>query len=124
MRYLTIEEIILIHEYELQKYGGHPGIRNIALLESSTYRPQTSFGERELYKTPFEKAACLMYVIIKNHPFVDGNKRTAVVSSIIFLKLNGHNLKLSQKKLVKIALDTAKGILSLDKITKLLGKKT
>lgn len=120
MRYLSVEELILIHEYELKRYGGASGIRSIELLESTVFRPQTSYGGREFYDTPFAKAASLVHSIITSHPFVDGNKRTAMVSGTIFLRLNGYKLKISQKDYVKTALDIANHKLDLENLVTIL----
>src|SRR3989344_9033339 len=116
MRYLTVEEVILIHKYELQRYGGVDGIRSINLLESSVHRPSTSFGGSEIYLTVFDKAASLIQAIIKNHPFIDGNKRTAMIAGIVFLKMNYYETSVSQKKLVELALEIADSKLSLEDI--------
>ena len=120
MRYLTVEEVILIHEYVLQLYGGVPGIRSIALLESAVHRPVTSFGGSDLYLSVFDKAASLIHAIIKNHPFVDGNKRTAIVSGIVFLRMNKYKLVVSEKRLIKLALDIADSEISLNDLSEFL----
>ena len=67
-------------------------MRDVTLLESAVARPQSSFDGEDLYPTLFYKAAALMHSLLKNHQFVDGNKRTALASAGIFLKLNGYNL--------------------------------
>ncbi len=121
MRYLSVEEVLLIHEYQLQRYGGSPGLRSIHLLESSVCRPQTSYGGNELYRTPFDKAACLIHSLILNHPFIDGNKRTGMVAGTLFLRLNGYSLKLSTKNYVKTALEIANHSLELGDLSETLG---
>ena len=118
MRYLSVEEILLIHEYQIQEFGGFSGILNLGLLESAVYRPKTTFGGTEKYKTLFEKAAILAYSLIKNHPFVDGNKRTSMVSAIMFLSLNGHEVAIKQEEVIKLALEIAKDEMSLEEIIK------
>ena len=120
MRYLTVEEVILIHEYVLQLYGGVPGIRSIALLESAVHRPGTSFGGSALYLSVFDKSASLIHAIIKNHPFVDGNKRTAIVSGIVFLRMNKYKLVVSEKRLIKLAHDIADSEISLNDLSEFL----
>lgn len=122
MRYLTVEEILLIHEYEIQRYGGLPGLKDITLLESACHRPQTSYGGLELYKTPFEKGAALIHAIIANHPFADGNKRTAMVAGLTFLNLNNYILRLTKKEFMDIALDTATKKLTIPNLANLLEK--
>jgi len=102
--YLTLEQILIIHQDQIERYGGRHGLRDLTLLESAVFRPQSSFSEKDLYRTIFDKAAALMHSLILNHPFVDGNKRTGIVSAAVFLELNGFRLEASQKELIKIAL--------------------
>lgn len=102
--FLTLEEVLILHEDQIERYGGSSGIRDLRLLESAIFRPQSTFGGEYLYKTIFLKAAALMHSIILNHPFVDGNKRTGIVSGIVFLELHSHSLHVSQKEIVALAL--------------------
>lgn len=86
MKYLTVEEVIIINEEIL---GGQATIRDRGILESAVFRPQASaFGE-DAYPTLAEKAAALLHSIVLNHAFVDGNKRTATISVVLFLNRNG-----------------------------------
>ncbi len=103
--YLTLEQILVIHQDQIDRYGGIHGIRDLALLESALFRPQTSFAEADLYPDIFAKAASLIHSIILNHPFIDGNKRTGIVSGIIFLMLNETFLKVEQSALVEATLN-------------------
>lgn len=118
MIYLSTEEVLLLHEYQIETFGGSHGILNPNLLESAVLRPQASFSGEEVYKSVFEKAAVLMIGLIKNHPFVDGNKRTGLHASLVFLKLNGVSLKAPNEKLVKIAVRIARGKLSVEAVAK------
>lgn len=102
--FLTLEQVIIIHDDQIQRYGGSHGIASLPLLESAIMRPQSSFDGKDLYSSLFNKAAAMMHSIIMNHAFVDGNKRTGTVSVIIFLELNGYRLKVEQKDLVNAAL--------------------
>ncbi|OGE32068.1 hypothetical protein A2631_03040 [Candidatus Daviesbacteria bacterium RIFCSPHIGHO2_01_FULL_44_29] len=105
--YLTLEEILVIHQDQIDRYGGSHGLRDLTLLESAAYRPQTTFGNEELYPSLFNKAASLMHSIILNHPFLEGNKRTGMVGGIVFLEKNSLSLEVSQKELVMVALKIA-----------------
>ena len=105
--YLTLEQILLIHEDQIERYGGRSGLRDLSLLESATFRPQTTFDGRDLYIDIFEKAAALVNSLILNHPFVDGNKRTGVVSALVFLELNGWTLRVEEEDLLEAALKVA-----------------
>jgi death-on-curing protein len=85
MKYLTVNEVIVIHEYLIDEFGGLSGIRDLAALESALARPQTGH-----YKNIEEEAAALMESLAINHPFIDGNKRGSFFVTDIFLRLNGH----------------------------------
>lgn len=101
--FLTLEQILAIHDDQIERYGGSHGIRDLGLLEAAIARPQSSFGGEDLYPDTFLKAAVLMHGIIMNHSFLDGNKRTGSVSMARFLFINGYNLVASQKDLVVTA---------------------
>ena len=87
-RHLTVEAVRAIHEQVLKAHGGSPGLRDAALLESAVAAPQASFGGEPLIKDGIEIAAAYLFYLCKNHPFVDGNKRTALASSLVFLESN------------------------------------
>lgn len=101
--FLTLEQVLVIHEDQIDRYGGSSGLRDLTLLESAIFRPQSSFGGKDLYSTIFIKAAALMHSITLNHPFIDGNKRTGMVTALIFLELNNCKLKVTQDALVETA---------------------
>lgn len=103
--FLTLEQVLVIHDDQIERYGGSHGIHSLSLLESAVMRPQTTFGGRDLYPSIFNKAAAIMHSLIMNHAFVDGNKRTSTVSVLVFLELNGYKLETSQKELVEAALN-------------------
>lgn len=92
MKYLTTPQILAIHHQLVKRFGGPQGIRDISLVASAVGRPQATFDGIDLYEHIFDKAAALPQSLLKNHPFVDGNKRTALTSSGIFLKMNGYTL--------------------------------
>lgn len=120
INYLTLEQILVIHQDQIEQYGGSHGLRDLALLESAVFRPQSSFSGKELYKTIFDKTAAIMHSLILNHPFIDGNKRTGIVSAVVFLELNGFRLEVSQKELVKTALKIESKELSLENVAEWL----
>ena len=120
--FLTLEQLLVIHEDQIERYGGSSGIRDLGLIESALFRPQSTFGGEDLYPSLFEKAAAFMHSILKNHAFVDGNKRTATVSTLVFLALNGKEVKVSQKELVQFAISVENGKLSLEDIASWLEK--
>jgi death-on-curing protein len=97
VEYLTTAEVLLLHARLIQRTGGSGGVRDMGLLESAIARPRATFDQQELYPDLWHKAAALMHSLIKNHPFVDGNKRTALTSVGMFLELNGYRLVASNQ---------------------------
>lgn len=91
--FLTLAEVIDIHNDQIRRYGGVDGARDLGLLESAISIPQAGFGGRLLHTSLFEMAAAYAYHISENQPFVDGNKRTALASALIFLEMNGVSIR-------------------------------
>lgn len=88
-RFLSVDDVVVIHEEQLAAFGGIEGIRDEGLLESAVMTPQASFGGEYLHSDLFEMAAAYAFHIAENQPFLDGNKRAALNSSMVFLELNG-----------------------------------
>ncbi|MEA3349311.1 MAG: type II toxin-antitoxin system death-on-curing family toxin [Chloroflexota bacterium] len=112
MRYLTLNKVLELHRELIRKFGGSKGIRDIGALESAIAQPRMTFGGEELYPTIIEKAVALGYSIVKNHPFVDGNKRAGHAAVEVFLVLNGHEIKASTDEQEQVVLRIASGKLS------------
>lgn len=91
--FLTLAEVIDIHNDQIRRYGGVDGARDLGLLESAISIPQAGFGGRLLHSSLFEMAAAYAYHISENQPFADGNKRTALASALIFLEMNAIPIK-------------------------------
>lgn len=109
MKFLSIEKVIAIHEAVVSNYGGLPGIRDIGLLSSAIEMPKsTMFGEY-LHPEIWDKAAAYLYHVVCNHPFLDGNKRTGMMCALIFLDMNGRELKDVQNLLEELVVETAQG---------------
>jgi len=92
LRFLTRDEVLHIHARMIERFGGAPGIRDMGLLESALHRPQTGY-----YPDLVACAAALFESLLMNSPFVDGNKRTAFFSADVFLRLNGHVLRVEAR---------------------------
>ncbi|MFT7557376.1 MAG: death-on-curing protein [Planctomycetota bacterium] len=116
MRYLSVEEVILVHRQVISVYGGVQGILDIHLLESAIFRPQTTIGGQEMFPEVFDKAAVLMQLIIRNHAFHDGNKRTGLLAMLMFMRLNTTQIKLSRQEAVAFARKIARNELDLKEI--------
>jgi death-on-curing protein len=87
--FLDVEDVLLIHEEELPRYGGSPGIRDRGLLESAVAMPRATAGGEFAHEDLFAMAAAYAFHIAQNQPFVDGNKRTGLLAALVFLDLNG-----------------------------------
>jgi death-on-curing protein len=99
MNYLTVEQVLFLHARLIEETGGSHGVRDVALLESAVARPQATFDGVGLYPDLFYKAAVLMDSLIRNHPFIDGNKRTGIAASALFLRQNGRYLTAANPEL-------------------------
>lgn len=111
-----------MHEQTIAATGGSFGVRDEALVDSALARPRAGFGGYEVYPDVFSKAAILLEGLIKNHGFVDGNKRTAVVAMIVFLGRNSYRLLVDQKALVHFAVAIAESKFDTEQITAWLKK--
>ena len=118
--YLTAEQVLFVHYRLLRETGGEPGVRDIGLLESAIARPRAAFGRQELYPDIFEKAAALMESLINNHPFIDGNKRTGIACTVLFLKQNGIPFSAKNRELEKFTLRVASSTIGRSEIAKWL----
>ena len=104
-RHLEIDEVLAIHEEMIGTFGGRMPIHDFTLLHSAISRPRATFGGRDLYPTILEKATALISSLILNHPFEDGNKRTAITACARFLFTNGRYLSLPLKESIRFTLD-------------------
>ena len=113
---LTTDEVVELHKKLTIATGGSPGIRDIGLLESAVLGCYQSFDGQDLYPTIVEKAARMAYAVCKNHPFIDGNKRAAVTSMLVILRMNDIFLLYAQKELVTLGLGIADGSIDYEDI--------
>jgi death on curing protein len=109
MRYLTLIEVLEAHGCILQQSGGESGILNLGALESALAQPRMTFDGQDLYPTLVEKSAALGFSLIQNHPFVDGNKRTAHAAMETFLVLNGYQIEATVEEQEDMILKVAAG---------------
>ena len=107
--FLGLDEVMAIHSDQVNRYGGHPGIRDIELLKSAIAMPAACFGGDYLHTDIYEMAAAYLFHIIRNHPFVDGNKRTGAVVAVVFLMINGIELHASEVSFEKMVRSVAEG---------------
>ncbi|MDP3974386.1 MAG: type II toxin-antitoxin system death-on-curing family toxin [bacterium] len=122
--FLTLEQVLFIHTTQIDNYGGSDDLRDLGLLESAILRSQSTFSGRDLYSSVFEKSAAYAHSLILNHPFVDANKRTAIVSALTFLEINGHTVSMSQKEIIDGCLKIESKKWNIGKISKWLKTHT
>lgn len=116
MRYLTPDELVRLHGLILQESGGAERIRDARAIDSAFAQPQMTFGGQELYPTLADKAAALAFSLVRNHPFVDGNKRVGHAAMEVFLVLNGHEIRAPVDEQEELILRLAAGELSRDEL--------
>lgn len=112
MRYLTLPEVLYLHDQIITSSGGSHGVRDISVLESALAQPRATFDGVELYPDLIAKAATLEFLLVANHPFVDGNKRIGHAAMEVFLLLNGHEIEASVDDQEHIILAVASGQLN------------
>ncbi|MFT3686928.1 MAG: type II toxin-antitoxin system death-on-curing family toxin [Phycisphaerales bacterium] len=107
--FFTVEDILQIHDDQIAQYGGEPTLRDRGLLESALETPRSMFGGEYLHRDIFEMAAAYLYHIVRNHPFVDGNKRTGTVAAFSFLEINNIDVEADENAVVEMTLAVATG---------------
>ena len=107
--FLTLDEVLAIHEDQIRRYGGSPGVRDVCLLDSALSMPQASFDGDYLHTSLAEMAAAYLFHVARNHPFVDGNKRTALATALAFIWLNDRRLDATEDELTDLVIGIASG---------------
>jgi len=115
---ISIKEVEIIHNILIDKFGGSKGIRDKGLLESALSRPFATFNNKDLYSTPVEKASAILESIVINHPFVDGNKRTAYTLMRLILLENELDLVASQDEKYNFVISISTGEYRFEEIKK------
>jgi death-on-curing protein len=107
--FLTLAEVLEIHQDQLHRYGGRSGIRDLDLLKSALAMPQAGMGDEYFHADIVEMAAAYLFHIVRNHPFVDGNKRTGTVAALVFLVLNGIEIEAEETEFEHLVMRVAEG---------------
>ena len=122
--FLTLAEIIEIHDYQISRFGGAAGVRDIELLKSALGTPSATFGGEYLHPSIIEMAAAYLYHLVENHPFVDGNKRVGAMAALIFLDMNGFEFDASDEDFTAMVLKVASGEMMKSEISLFLRQHT
>ena len=107
--FLTVDDVLLIHEDQIQTFGGAYGLRDLRLLESAIAQPQMSFGGALAHHDLFEMAAAYLFHLTSNHPLIDGNKRIGLASALVFLEMNGVEITQGTEALYELTMSVARG---------------
>jgi death-on-curing protein len=116
-KFLSLDEVLELHADQISSFGGTPGVRDEGLLESALAQPQATFGGQFLHPTISEQAAAYLYHIAMNHPFIDGNKRTAFAVMDTFLRLNGCALNLTDDRAYDLVMRVARGTMTKEELS-------
>jgi len=117
MEYLSLDDMLAIHLLALEEFGGIPEILSQVRLESCIESPrQTMFGD-DLYPDIESKAGILFFLLVKNHPFMDGNKRTGVLALLEFLERNGYTLDTNNDELYQFTIDVVTSVVDKEQVT-------
>jgi death-on-curing protein len=118
--HLTIEIVLEIHHQAISQFGGSDGLRDRSLLESAIAAPQATFGGASPFEDTVDVAAAYLYYLCSNHPFIDGNKRVALGSCLVFLQLNGYSPMPDGDHWENLTLAVAAGALGRIEVTQIL----
>ena len=121
--FLSVAHVLVIHRRVIEEFGGSPELRDRGLLESAVMLPAAQFRGEYLHEGLPEMAAAYLFGICRNHAFVDGNKRTALVTAEVFLMLNGMELKATNAELEEVTFSVASGKATKDDITRFMKKR-
>ena len=109
VEFLTLDEVLSLHADQIQRYGGSALVRDVGLLESALAMPAATLSGELLHASLEEQAAAYLFHLVRNHPFVDGNKRTGLMTMLAFLGLNGRWLEAPDDVLTNLVLGVAEG---------------
>ena len=115
--FLALDEVLGLHAEQIRLFGGSSGIRDIGLLQSAMGSVEATFGGAFLHETIFAMAAAYLYGICRSHPFIDGNKRTAVGAALTFLEMNGVEVDADEDAFYDLVIRVAEGRVSKASVT-------
>ena len=107
--FLTVDDVLYLHANQVALYGGEPGVRDMGLLESAVAQPRASFDGESLHESIFAMAAAYLFHLVRNHAFIDGNKRVGAVAALVFLDLNGVEVVAPKGSLYDLTVSVASG---------------
>jgi death on curing protein len=121
-RFLALDEVVALHADQIRRYGGAVGIRDVELLLSALGMPEAAFDGQLLHERRTDQAAAYLSHLVRNHPFVDGNKRTGLIAAIAFLGLNGRALVADPDDLLDLVVGVASGAIGKTEVATFLAQ--
>jgi death-on-curing protein len=122
LEFLGLEDVLDIHRLQMARYGGADGLREPGLLESALAQPQATFAGDFVHDGLFAMVAAYLFPIVSNHPFLDGNKRTGLLSALVFLDLNGIAVERESARLYDLTMAVAEGRADKKKVAEILAR--
>lgn len=123
-KFLTLSQVISLHQMQIDQFGGSPGVKDEGLLLSALGQPESGFGDEYFHKDLYEMAAAYLFHLVKNHAFNDGNKRIAALTAAVFLQVNGLMVTADENEFEKLVLDAAQSLALKEQIAEFFRKNT
>lgn len=123
-KFLTLEQVIALHQLQIEEFGGVNGVKDLGLLLSALGQPEAGFENNYFHKDLFEMAAAYLFHLVKNHAFNDGNKRIAALTSSVFLQVNGFMVIADENEFENLVLNAAQSLVSKEQIADFFRKNT
>lgn len=118
--FLTLDEVLVIHQDQIERYGGSPGVRDAGLLESAISQPMATFGRSFLHADLPTMASAYLFHIAKDHPFLDGNKRAALATALVFLTINDCEIDAPGDEVLGLVIGVADGSLGKEQVAEFI----
>ncbi len=115
-KFLTFEQVLLLHKIQIDEFGGSHGVKDEGLLRSAIAQPESGIGDDYFHKNIHTMAAAYLFHLVKNHAFVDGNKRIAALAASVFLEINGITITADEDEFEKLVIDSAQGLVTKEQI--------
>jgi len=115
--FLTLEDVLALHDELIQRYGGTPGLRDAGLLEAALAMPQAGFGNQYFHESPHEMGEAYLFHLVRNHAFIDGNKRVGLACAILFFKINRVPYSITEEEAIELTLAAASGQMDKSAVT-------
>ena len=123
-KFLTLQQVIALHQWQIDQFGGTPGVKDEGLLLSALGQPESGFGDEYFHKDLYEMAAAYLFHLVKNHAFHDGNKRIAALAAAVFLQVNGLIVTAKEDEFEKLVWAAAQSFVSQEQIAEFFRKNT